>query len=142
MRNPVRTGTSHQTTGEATRQQVLQAQSEIEELLARIEGLEHSKRRLKCQLSKEKELVKDVRVETDHSRAELVRAEEKIDEMEAAMVTLRRDFNQYRGWWLTENRSLEVVLREVPKRKWDKGLRAIASSSRGRFMSYCGDGSN
>jgi predicted methyltransferase len=86
--------------------------------------------------------VKDLRVEVEEAWAEVLRAEDKVDEMTAGMDELRRDFNQYRGWWLTENRSLKLVLRDVPKRKWNAGLQAIASSSYGRYMTYCGNGSN
>ncbi|TEB21298.1 hypothetical protein FA13DRAFT_1717046 [Coprinellus micaceus] len=124
------------------RRRLRHAQTELDELRVRIEKLEHSERRLKSRVVKEKELVKDTLVEVEESRAELLRAEERIIEMEADMTTLRRDFNHYRGWWLTENLSLKTVLKEIPKRKWDTGLQAIASSSYGRFMSYSGAGSN
>ncbi|TEB36974.1 hypothetical protein FA13DRAFT_1787260 [Coprinellus micaceus] len=107
-RRPTRAVTS-------ARRQLLRAQTEIEELKAHVECLEHSEGRLKRRLAEEKELVKDARVEAEESLAQVARVEEKIDEMGASMDALRRDFNQYRGWWLTENRSLKAVLREVPK---------------------------
>jgi hypothetical protein len=97
---------------------------------------------MKSRVAKEKELTKDTVVEAEEAKVELLRAEERIDEMDADMTALRREFNQYRGWWLTENLSLKTVLKEVPKRKWDAGLEAIAASSHNRFMSYSGSGSN
>ena len=124
------------------RRRLRDAQTELRELRTHVERLERSEQRLKSRVVKEKELVKDTLVEVEESRAELVRAEERIVEMEADMTALRRDFNHYRGWWLTENLSLKTVLREIPKRKWDAGLQSIASSSYGRFMSYSGAGSN
>lgn len=140
MPNSCPVGAHHATA--VARWQPRRAQAEVKELEARIERLEHSERRLKSQVAKEKELVKDLRVEVEESRAELVRAEERLGEMEADAAALLREFNQYRGWWLTENRSLKVVLREVPKCKWDAGLKAIASSSEGRYMAYSVNGSN
>jgi DNA repair exonuclease SbcCD ATPase subunit len=123
-------------------QQLRSAQTEIDALKADIQRLEHSGQELKNLVSKEKGLAKDAKVEAEGSNAELRRARERLDEMRVSMDALMREFNQYRGWWLTENRSLKVVLREVPKRKWNTGLQAIASSSHSRFMSYSGSGSN
>ncbi|TEB30439.1 hypothetical protein FA13DRAFT_1710451 [Coprinellus micaceus] len=99
----------------STRQQLLRAQTEIEELQAQVERMDRSERRLKKRVSEGQELVKDIRVEVEEARAEALRAEGKADEMAAGMEALRRDFNQYRGWWLTENRSLKLVLHDVPK---------------------------
>ncbi|TEB08722.1 hypothetical protein FA13DRAFT_1806963 [Coprinellus micaceus] len=124
------------------RQQLHSAQTEIDALKADVQRLEHSGQELKNLVSKEKGLAKDAKVEAEGSNAELRRARERLDEMRVSMDALMREFNQYRGWWLTENRSLKVVLREVPKRKWNTGLQAIASSSHSRFMSYSGLGSN
>jgi hypothetical protein len=107
-----------------------------------VQCLESSGRELRSLVSREKEIAKDARVEVDESNAELLRAKERLDAMGVSMDALMRDFNRYRGWWLTENRSLKVALREVPKRKWNAGLQAIASSSHSRFMSYSGEGSN
>lgn len=125
-----------------TAQQLRLAQTEIDALKKDVQCLESSGRELRSLVSREKEIAKDARVEVDESNAELLRAKERLDAMGVSMDALMRDFNRYRGWWLTENRSLKVALREVPKRKWNAGLQAIASSSHSRFMSYSGEGSN
>ena len=115
---------------------------EITESKGRAERSARVGKRLKTQISREKDALKDARAEVEETRVQLVLAEERLDCMEASMLTLRRDYNRYHGWWLTENHSLKAVLQEVPKRKWDAGLQAIASSSNRRYLSYTGEGSN
>ncbi|TEB19264.1 hypothetical protein FA13DRAFT_1719018 [Coprinellus micaceus] len=117
---------------EATRLNT-QFAAEINTLKERIAEIERSERRLKLQLQRKAESVKDAKVEKDEARTEWLKAEEKLEEMERTVETLRREAERYRGWWLTEYYSLKVVLGLVPNKQ---DVEVIASSARGRFVTY------
>jgi chromosome segregation ATPase len=108
---------------------------EAEALKHRLQVLERSERNLKLKLLKRKEDLKDVMTELQGTRTELILAEEKIGEMGDQLHLTRREFEKYRGWWLTEYYSLKVVLDLVSRRD---NVEEIASSSRARFLAHSG----
>ncbi|TEB30831.1 hypothetical protein FA13DRAFT_1791984 [Coprinellus micaceus] len=118
------------------------AKEMVEVLRREVHRLESSERRLKGLLHSERERLKDMKVEVEASRSALVLAEEKLHDAEEVKAELMHDLNRFRGWWITENHSLKAILTYIPKNKRDAGLEAIVGSSRSRFMTYSGMGSN
>jgi predicted RNase H-like nuclease (RuvC/YqgF family) len=120
-------------TKSGTVSQVMRLNNDIKMLKGHIERLERAERRLKDQLRKKSECVKDAKGQMEEARSECVIAEENLEEKEQAMEALGREADRYRGWWLTEYYSLKVVLGLVPNKD---DVEVIAASARGRFATY------
>jgi chromosome segregation ATPase len=99
----------------------------------RVRVLERSERSLKRKLAERKEELKDVMTELQGTRTELILAEEKLGDMGTRLHLVQREFEKYRGWWLTEYYSLKVVLELVSRRD---NVEEIAASSRARFFAH------
>ncbi|KAJ3529765.1 hypothetical protein NMY22_g8864 [Coprinellus aureogranulatus] len=122
----------------ASTKECREARETIQALRLEITRLERSENRLKDQLHREKERLKDTRVDVEESRAALILKEEELDEAKVSKEAIKRELNRFRGWWLTENHSVRAILTLVPKCKRDAGLEAIVGSSESRFKTYSG----
>lgn len=117
---------------------ILVAQKLIEAYKSRVTRLERKERDLLCQLAIKREVIKDTKVEAESALAALVTAEEAIATLQASLEEQKRVTKRYEHWWLTENRSLKVVMENLPLPAL-KDLRHITSSSQARYAVYCDD---
>ncbi|KAF6744220.1 hypothetical protein DFP72DRAFT_857819 [Ephemerocybe angulata] len=112
---PVKHRYNEPTRDDQTSLEIAFYKGKIANLHARAERAERSQKRMKAQLTKEKELRKDTAVELEETRNELLDMEERLDTMNQTLKRYQAEAERYRGWWLNEYYSVKVLARLVPR---------------------------
>lgn len=116
----------------------LTAKRLIEAYKLRTSRLERRERDLLCQLAVKREAVKDTKVEAERALTELVTMEERTSGLEAALEEYKRKADRYQRWWLTENRSLKVIVEAITASDAED-IKQVIASSQAHYAVYCSE---
>ncbi|KAJ3496996.1 hypothetical protein NMY22_g19745 [Coprinellus aureogranulatus] len=115
--------------------EALAAKEVVEALRSRVRSLETRERRLRRQLAAKKEIIDDTEVVAESAQNELAKARDTISHLEASFKEYKDRSAQYERWWLTDNRSLKVVVDMIPVHDRE-ALQEIMTCSKARYSIY------
>ncbi|KAF6760399.1 hypothetical protein DFP72DRAFT_1062781 [Ephemerocybe angulata] len=108
----------------------------IQQLHAKIQWLETSRRQFRRQLGLRTEALRDARGDAKSAANELLELQKEVDHQQEELDTLRNEVNRYRSWWLSEHHFVKVLLGLVPQAK-RADVRLIGAASQARYRTLC-----
>ncbi|KAF6741220.1 hypothetical protein DFP72DRAFT_862822 [Ephemerocybe angulata] len=105
----------------------------IQQLHAKIQWLETSRRQFRRQLGLRTEALRDARGDAKSAANELLELQKEVDHQKEELNKLRDEVNRYRSWWLSEHHFVKVLLGLVPQAK-RADVRLIGAASQARLL--------
>lgn len=125
----------HSRLEEQYQQLLVEKDTDIKQLRARICRLEQAERRLKKKAAERNDYLANKEAELAELRRVAQTAEERNNKQEGVIRGLTGEVEHWRGWWINEYYCLKVAL-SLTRDPNDQGVKAMKESSQARFVSW------